>query len=314
MKPNPIKRIKTQRHIAWPRSFGAAAALALLAGVAATLSGAPAMLIEVADADAALIAVTPAVDLTILDRPPRVRLPLIDDPRGISAPNEFQPERHPLLEAIERESTPNGYLEKELLRQLKRALPGGGEGMVFGNPKLPSDLGLEPGPWEVKFEFRTPRKGIGRAVYSASVIQNERQVRRITGSINLDRMARGVQVRRVVRRGEKLRPGDLVALDARLSLLPKDSFASVEGLVGTAARSEIRPGTWITGRMLKMPTMVKNRQAVTVRLVNGAIRLTTKGTAKQDGVMGEVIRVENGESKREVLARVISHDLVEVVY
>lgn len=219
-----------------------------------------------------------------------------------------------LLSSVEPNPTPEQVIEKEFYSQLRKSLPGRGEGATFGNLRMPMNLDLPEGEWNVRFEFRLPQRGIGTVLGTGTIFQAGRPVQRVTASVLLDREALGLQVRRVVRRGERIRPEDVILMQTSLSQLPSDAVSDFSPALGAAARSEIRPGMWVTGRMLVTPIAVKTRHAVTIRLVDGPIEIVTKGIAKQNGAIGEVIRVENMRSKREVLARVINRDEVQVIF
>jgi flagella basal body P-ring formation protein FlgA len=103
-------------------------------------------------------------------------------------------------------------------------------------------------------------------------------------------------------------------MGTRLSQLPRGSFDDSKRIEGTSARVELRPGQWLTEQMVAAQELVKRNEAVTMRLVRGPIEITTPGLTHQGGARGEVIRVENIQSKREVYARVISKDEVQVIF
>ena len=130
----------------------------------------------------------------------------------------------------------------------------------------------------------------------------------------MDRIVTGVQSRRIIRRGDRVTAGDLTTLRGRLSQLPRGAFTEHESLIGTIAQRELRPGEWLTGRMIDRPDVVKARQVVTIGLAHGPIQITCKGISQQGGSPGDIIRVKNLSSQREVLARVVNKDLVEVVF
>lgn len=221
---------------------------------------------------------------------------------------------HPVLRAIRREASGEEFLRAELVRQLKDELPGGGFGVTLERVRMTPPREFPQGEWTVNYDLRLPSKGVGTVVFTGRIMQAGREVKRFGGSAMIDRRANGVQVRRLIRRGERIGPDDLITMPAKLSRLPNDAFQSHESLTGTAARSELRPGVWLTGRMLELPTVVRTRQLVTMRLKNGGIEVNCKGVVKQNGALGEIIRVQSVQSNREVMARVISRELVEVVF
>ena len=218
-----------------------------------------------------------------------------------------------IFENLRPEYSRGSELEREVLRQLRSVLPGGGAGVIFDTPRLPSNVSMPKDPRDIRFDFRLPRRGIGTVVFSGVISSDGKPQKRLSGAVLMDREATGVQVRRLIRRGERLTADNLEMLDARLSQLPPGAFATEKDLIGTSAKSEIRPGMWLTGRMLRLPSVVKNRQPVTMKLVRAGIHITCTGIAKQNGALGDVIRVMNLQSKREVLGRIVSKDVVEIL-
>lgn len=220
-----------------------------------------------------------------------------------------------LLETIRQEPTGAGGLESELFEQLRALMPEGSEGFVFERATLPSDAAALPlEGCKVKYDFRLPTRGVGLATYSASVTGPDGKLRkRFTGSVTIDRMAQGVQVTRVIRRGESVSGRDVKLMGTRLSLLPRGAMSELASLEGTVAREELRPGQWLTENSLETPDVIKRGQPVKIQLRRGSIQISAQGLSKQDGAIGEVIRVENLSSRREIHARVLSSDEVQVL-
>ena len=129
----------------------------------------------------------------------------------------------------------------------------------------------------------------------------------------MDREAEGLQATRLIRRGEAIGSGDLKALPARLSQLPRNAMDGHSLGDGAVARGELRPGMWLTGDMLKVPEAVRRGQGVKIVLQRGPIRIAAPGVTTQGGALGEVIKVENVGSGRSLFARVISKEEVQVV-
>jgi flagella basal body P-ring formation protein FlgA len=205
-------------------------------------------------------------------------------------------------------------LQGELMGALRSRLPEDGREIVISNVKLPANLELDSETWEATFDFRMPSRGVGTAMFSGAIVENGWPGQRFTGSVMLDRKTNGVQVNRLIRRGERVGPDDITVTEGYLSQIPNDAIARPDDIANAVARREIRPGAWITGRMFELPTLVRNRQIVTLKLVNGPILIEAKGVAKQEGALGDVIRVQNVSSKRDVLARVTGTETVEVVF
>lgn len=79
-----------------------------------------------------------------------------------------------------------------------------------------------------------------------------------------------------------------------------------------AASKLIASGTIITPDMLAVRPVVTKGDPVIVMVKSGAVKVVVKGTASQDGVVGQSIRVSIPTSKEEIQATVAQAGLVEV--
>lgn len=86
----------------------------------------------------------------------------------------------------------------------------------------------------------------------------------------------------------------------------------ISKLTGLTAKRPIASGTLITDSLLKKPILVKRGTNVTISAHSGAIAITASGQALQDGAEGQVIRVQNTNSKRIVTAKVMGEGLVQI--
>ena len=219
-----------------------------------------------------------------------------------------------MLDAVGRESSHAQTLEALLIEQLREALPGGGEGYLFEKAVLPNDLKLSAAQWEARFDFRLPRAGLGAVPYTARILDRQGNLlKRFNGSAWIDRRAWGIQVTRMVRRGEVIREGDARRIEARLSQLPRGALDRIELAQGTIARRELRPGAWLTEQQVETPDVIRRGQPVTIRLIRGPMIISAPGLTLQAGQRDEIIRVENTASDRVIFARVISSDEVQVI-
>lgn len=224
------------------------------------------------------------------------------------------PEVTRMLAAV-RQDSPRSALESMLYDQLRAALPAGSDGVVLDKASLPSDLKLPASGWDAKFEFHVPARGVGTVPYVATVSGADgRVLRKFSGAVRLDREVRGVQVTRVIRRGEEIAEADVRPMTGRLSELDRGAIDDPSVVVGSVAKQEMRPGRWVTEQMTEVPKIVKRGQGVTLRLARGPISIVTSGITSEAGARGQVIKVKNVQSNREVYARVVSSDEVQVIF
>lgn len=82
---------------------------------------------------------------------------------------------------------------------------------------------------------------------------------------------------------------------------------------GWVARRPLRPGAIITADDVALPPDVHSGDQVTLTVKCGAVSIRTSAEAKQDGRIGDSIRVKSSVSNEELRAHVISPGTVEIV-
>ncbi len=249
----------------------------------------------------------PAVNLALLDLNAHL---MLDPP-----PPAADPELESVLASMRAEGPRGPALDQMLYEQLRAVLPDGGEGLLIDRAIVPAIPGLPPTGWSAHFDFRIPQRGLGMVPYSATITgEDGRELKRFSGSVRLDREACGVTPRRVIRRGETITADDVQAQTTRLSALERGAIDDCSLAIGTVARQELRPGRWLTEQMLEQRQVIKRGQGVTIRLARGPISITAPGITGQAGALGQVIRVQNAQTRRDVFARVLSEDEVQVIF
>lgn len=83
-------------------------------------------------------------------------------------------------------------------------------------------------------------------------------------------------------------------------------------VTGRIARRSIATGTAITTADVADPPVVLNGETVTLTVICGTVTIRTTAEAKQDGKVGDLIRVKPLPSDQEVRARVIGSGAVEM--
>ena len=95
--------------------------------------------------------------------------------------------------------------------------------------------------------------------------------------------------------------------------LPSGYVTDSAKLSGLAVKRAITPGTIVTDSLVAKPVMIKRGSSVVIHARSGEIEITAAGQALQDGVEGQIIRVQNINSKRIVTAKVIDEGIVQII-
>ncbi len=123
-----------------------------------------------------------------------------------------------------------------------------------------------------------------------------------------------VVLKRPVARHAVLSREDLAVERRSVTRVPQDAITSPEEAVGLRTKFGLSAGQLLRRSVLEHPPLIRRNQPVRIVARTPYITVVAYGKAKEDGRLGEVIRVVNLASKREVYARVVSEDTVEVSF
>ncbi len=119
---------------------------------------------------------------------------------------------------------------------------------------------------------------------------------------------------RNVKPGDPIRAGDLGWGHRRQRDIGRDVLLHMDDIIGMTPRRRHRPGQMLTESDLQKPVLVKKGADVTIVLRADHMMLTAQGRARQSGVLGDTIQVENSQSRRPIFAVVEGPRLVGVTH
>lgn len=105
---------------------------------------------------------------------------------------------------------------------------------------------------------------------------------------------------RRIERGEVLRASDLVHERRPRKAVGADVVTDSANVIGLAARNTLRAGAPLRRAELMKPEIVHRNEGVTIVYEAPGILLSTRGKALESGAKGDLINVENLQSKRTV--------------
>lgn len=106
---------------------------------------------------------------------------------------------------------------------------------------------------------------------------------------------------------------DAIRLERRNATdLSRAWYTDPKQLLGLETRRAIRASEVISPQLLASPRLIRRGQELILFATTGAMTVTMKGEALEDGIAGDVIRVRNLSSSRVVEGRVVAADKVRV--
>jgi len=112
--------------------------------------------------------------------------------------------------------------------------------------------------------------------------------------------------------GTVLGAGDVKVMQKWYDAVPQNRISDLKEVIGKKLSVSINPHMEITKNVLKDCPIVRRNQPVRIILDNGTLCITASGVSQEDGILGEVVRVQNTASKRVIHARVKGNALVAV--
>lgn len=111
--------------------------------------------------------------------------------------------------------------------------------------------------------------------------------------------------------GTLLTEGDLSLQQREVAQAAGLHVRAIEDVVGMKLRSMVRSGAPIKSNQLEKVPVIRSGQLVTIVAENDGFRITVTGRAKSAGGVGDVIKVENLDSRKQFPARIVDSATVE---
>jgi flagella basal body P-ring formation protein FlgA len=105
---------------------------------------------------------------------------------------------------------------------------------------------------------------------------------------------------------------DIMLKEMDLAKLPANVIVEADQVIGKRTKVIIDPYTPLTENLIETPPVIRRRKLVKIVVENDLLRITTLGQAQQDGRKGEIIRVRNLSSKKDIYARVVDANTVMI--
>lgn len=129
--------------------------------------------------------------------------------------------------------------------------------------------------------------------------------------VELEAVAEIAVSKESLRRGTLLTEEHIEMRYQDISRLAEPIFDPADA-VGKVVKRSLRLGEPLQAQQVESPPMVKRGERVVIEVQQTGLTLSAVGEARQDGRVGESIKVMNVGSSREVISRVIAPGLVRV--
>jgi len=131
-------------------------------------------------------------------------------------------------------------------------------------------------------------------------------------SANVSHFQPVVVTARNLSRGAVIKSTDVVLSDRDTTDLLRGYYGSTTEVIGNTLKRHIKRNQVLTPTSLMSQKTIKRGQSVTILAGNETVRVRMKGKALRNGDPGDLIPVQNLNSKRKLEARVVSEGTVRI--
>jgi len=174
--------------------------------------------------------------------------------------------------------------------------------------------GVDPAAVEVAISTDAKPPLAGAVPLRIAIRRAGRELERHEVTAQVEAAHLAVVAARALARGDVLAEADLTLAPVENPMERRSAVDAIEGAVGKRMRRNVEAGQPVRSAWLEEVPLVKRGEPVRITLLRGNLRIESTGIARQDGRAGDVVRLENPTSHREILGRVGPDGAVHVTF
>lgn len=166
------------------------------------------------------------------------------------------------------------------------------------------------------YEIIAPQQWEGWGVVSIAVLarQKGRLVRNIPVRIDVAAMVDTVVALRDIEYGASIMAADVTLQKREITYNSHLAARTVDEVIGKRARLIIRANQPVRTDQIERVPLIKSGQIVTIIAESAVLKVSVSGKARSSGAEGDIIRVQNLTSLKEIPAKVIDASTVQVAF
>ena len=198
--------------------------------------------------------------------------------------------------------------------EVERLLPATGEPRELRPVSLPRELLLPVGALSFKVTPRGNGESGGVFPLVVEVSVDGRVHRSLSLAFRLERFRDVVVATRSMARQTQLVSEDVRVERRPSSSLPGDVLLRPEDAIGLQATKAVAAGEILTARAVQPRPLIRKGEVVTLVAEGQGIRVSTLGEAREEGRRGQLVRVLNLSSRKEIYGRVDGDRVIRILY
>lgn len=180
--------------------------------------------------------------------------------------------------------------------------------IISGTLKLPEG--------KIDYEVVAPQQWEGWGNISVAVLarQNDKVLRNIPVRLDVEALADTVVTLQQINYGELISAADVVLQKREITYNSHLAARTIDEVVGKKSRTTLRANQPVRADQVERVPLIKSGQIVTIIAENEVLKISVSGKARSSGAEGDMIRVQNLTSLKEIPARVIDASTVQVAF
>ncbi len=211
----------------------------------------------------------------------------------------------------EKQTVSAADIEQRVRRYILEQMPWPREDVEIGPVSGARELTLPAGPVRYRIAAQRQADFLGRTSFEVRIGADDQEEKRLWVNADIRVFAPVVVARRPLARLHRIGPEDVVVERRNRAEVPRDVARTVGDVSGKRTRRNIQAGEPVRESQVEVPPVVKRGDLVTLRAENDTLVITALGKVLETGKPGDLIRVENVSSRREVYGRVLDSKTVE---
>ena len=178
----------------------------------------------------------------------------------------------------------------------------------------PLAMALPVGGFDYRITQKPNDSRPGKKNVSATILQEGKEQGQVKMSGDLRLFGTVVNTTKRLNRNEIIASDDVTTKRQDISMLDGGLIQDPKQAVGQKLKISLPPGAILYTQAIDAPPLVNRGERVTIMAKSQAIQITAPGEARNSGALGEMVRVKNLTSRREIQARVLSTGVVEAEF
>lgn len=177
---------------------------------------------------------------------------------------------------------------------------------------LPEPIRLSHSEYTLRVGSESTPRLRGNVSLPVEIVSEGKIQRRAMVSIRVTTFGNALAAKHQLERHTKVSDSDFEVQRMELSSVPDDVVANASQLTGKRTRKVISSGSTLRESALEIAPSVLQDEVVTLIVKTKRVILSTNAIAKEDGLLGSVIKVQKINSHERIEAKVVGEHTVEI--